>query len=32
MKTLDTVMRPNGTVQSWKRYAVEHGRPGLQEA
>ncbi|MNM27545.1 Alkaline phosphatase D precursor [compost metagenome] len=32
MKTLDTVMRPNGTLQSWKRYAVEHGRPGLQEA
>ena len=32
MKTLDTVMRPNGTVQSWKRYAVAHGRPGLQEA
>jgi len=25
-------MRPNGTLQSWKRYAVEHGRPGLQEA
>jgi alkaline phosphatase D len=32
MKTLDTVMQPNGAVQSWKRYAVEHGRPGLQEA
>jgi len=26
------VMQPNGAVQSWKRYAVEHGRPGLQEA
>ena len=32
MKTLDQVMQPNGTLQSWKRYAVEHGRPGLQDA
>lgn len=32
MKTLDTVMQPNGTLQSWRRYAIAHGRPGLQEA
>ncbi|MCD9088678.1 alkaline phosphatase D family protein [Stenotrophomonas sp. SY1] len=32
MKTLDQVMQPNGALQSWKRYAIEHGRPGLQEA
>ena len=32
MKTLDQVMQPNGKLESWKRYAVAHGRPGLQEA
>ncbi|MBB5941090.1 alkaline phosphatase D family protein [Xanthomonas sp. 3307] len=32
MKTLDQVMQPNGTLQSWRRYAIAHGKPGLQEA
>jgi alkaline phosphatase D len=32
MKTLDQVMQPNGELRSWKRYAVAHGKPGLQEA
>ncbi|HEX7989023.1 MAG TPA: alkaline phosphatase D family protein, partial [Stenotrophomonas sp.] len=31
MKTIDQVMQPNGKLESWKRYAVAHGRPGLQE-
>ena len=32
MKILDQVMQPGGTLSRWRRYAVEHGRPGLQEA
>lgn len=32
MKTLDQVMRPGGRLETWKRYAIEHGRPGLQDA
>lgn len=32
MKTLDQVMRPDGRLESWKRFAIEHGRPGLQAA
>lgn len=32
MKTLDQVMQPGGKLESWRRYAIAHGRPGLQPA